>query len=92
MKKVVGSILLAIAVLSWGFVLAQDTSAITATATSLSLPSWVPKVLAIAVTLYELIVRYFPTAKNYSITGGLIRLFQAVVPNRNSETPTKPHP
>lgn len=92
MKKVVGSILLAIAVFSWGFAFAQDTTAITATASTLNLPSWIPKVLAIAVTLYELIVRYFPTAKNYSIVGGLIKLFQAIVPNRNSVTPTKPHP
>lgn len=42
--------------------------------------------------IYEIIVRLFPTAQNWSINGWLIKLYQTVIPNKNATTPTKPHP
>lgn len=45
-----------------------------------------------ALGIYELATRLFPTVKNWSISGFIIRLYQKVIPNRNAETPSKPHP
>ena len=53
--------------------------------------NWKPYIIA-AFGIYELIVRYFPTVKNYSIVGFFIKVFQVIVPNKNAATPTQPHP
>lgn len=45
-----------------------------------------------ALGVYELATRIFPTVKNWSISGFIIRIYQKYVPNRNASTPSKPHP
>lgn len=74
-----------------GSLFAQDSTAVVAAATS-ALPSWVPLVGTIVLGVYELLVRYVPTVKNYSIIGLVIRIIQAVIPNNNASTPSQPHP
>lgn len=70
---------------------AQD-SAVVASGSGSGLPSWVPLVGTIVLGIYELLVRYLPTVKNYSIVGLVIKIIQAVVPNNNANTPSQPHP
>lgn len=53
--------------------------------------NWKP-VIFLGLGIYELVVRFFPTIKNYSITGWLIKVYQTVLPNKNAKTPTDPHP
>lgn len=53
--------------------------------------SWKPFIL-LALGIYELVVRLFPTVKNYSIIGWAIKAFQSIIPNKNAGTPTAPHP
>lgn len=45
-----------------------------------------------ALGVYELATRLFPTVKNWSISGLVIRVYQYLIPNRNADTPSKPHP
>lgn len=66
-----------------GQTFAGDTTS-AATGTGSSLPSWLPLVSGIVVGVYELLIRYIPTVKNYSILGWVITLIQAVIPNNNS--------
>lgn len=49
-----------------------------------SLPSGVVLILSIALALYEVIVRFMPTVKNYSIIGWVIKLIQTVLPNKST--------
>lgn len=41
-------------------------------------------IIGIVLTVYELVVRYFPTLNNYSIIGNLYKLFRFLVPNKNA--------
>lgn len=52
-----------------------------------SLPANITLILGIALALYEVIIRFFPTVKNYSIIGWIITLIQAILPNRNASGP-----
>jgi len=48
------------------------------------LPSWVYTAGAIVLALYELIIRFFPTAANYSIIGFVIAIIQKIIPNKST--------
>lgn len=43
------------------------------------------KLAAIAVGIYELVVRYFPTSKNLSILSIMMKIIQSLVPNKDKE-------
>lgn len=53
--------------------------------------SWKPYIYA-ALGIYEIVARLIPSAKNFSISGFLIKVYQTLVPNRNSKVPSVPHP
>jgi len=82
---------LATLVLICSSLFAQDSTG-TGTPGTTTLPSWVPLVAAILVGIYELLARLIPTVKNISILGLLIKVIQAVFPNKNAAVPTEPHP
>ncbi len=48
------------------------------------LPAWVYTAGAIVLALYELVIRFFPTAANYSIIGFVIAIIQKILPNKSS--------
>lgn len=50
------------------------------------------KYILSAYGIFEVIVRQFPTVKNYSPAGWAIKVFQAILPNKNANTPSQPHP
>lgn len=70
----------------------QDSTAVGAATGGFSLPAWVGVVAPIVLGVYELIIRYVPTVKNYSIIGWIIKIIQLIVPNNNANTPSQPHP
>lgn len=92
MKKVARAALsiFVLAILFIPNVFAQDSTAVAAA--SPAIPSWGVPAAGIVVGLYELIVRYIPTVKNYSIIGFIIKVIQTVVPNKNAVIPSQPHP
>jgi hypothetical protein len=55
-----------------------------------SLPANITMILGIALALYEVIIRFFPTVKNYSILGWVIKLIQTILPNRSAVGPNHP--
>lgn len=70
---------------------AQDSTSTIASGGVSGLPSWVYTAVPIVVGVYELLIRYIPTSKSYSIIGLVISVIQKIVPNNNSSTPTQPH-
>lgn len=48
------------------------------------LPSWVYTAGAIVLALYELVIRFYPTAANYSIIGFIITIIQKILPNKST--------
>lgn len=71
---------------------AQDSTSAAVSGGGVSgLPSWAYTASMIAVGVYELVIRYIPTAKSYSLVGLAIKIIQTIVPNNNSSTPTQPH-
>lgn len=55
-------------------------------------PSWVyTTLIPILVGVYELLIRYIPTVKNYSILGLVIKIIQTLIPNNNASVPAEPH-
>ena len=72
-------------------VFAQDSTSVSPSTGSFSLPSWAGPVAAVVYGIYEILIRYIPTAKNWSILGWVIKLIQTIIPNNNSQTPTTPH-
>jgi len=70
---------------------AQDSTATGGVSAGLGLPSWFSIAAGIVLGLYELVIRYVPTSKNWSILGWVIKIIQMIVPNNNSQTPSQPH-
>jgi hypothetical protein len=69
---------------------AQDSTG-TGVGGTTTLPSWVPLVASILLGVYELLARLIPTVKNISILGFVIKVIQAIIPNKNAAVPTDPH-
>lgn len=83
-------ILLVVALVCPSLLFAQDSTIVGLTP-PVALPAWTGLAVKIAFGIYEVLVRYIPTSKNYSLIGWAFKVFQAIVPNNNSVTPTQPH-
>ena len=75
-------------------ILAQDSTVVDSTGGGgggggLVLSPTLVLVGSIILGIYEVVVRYLPTAKNYSILGWLIKIIQVIVPNKPSEEALK---
>lgn len=64
------------------FAFAQDSTG-TGSSDGGGLPSWAYTVGAIILGIYELLARFIPTIKNYSILGLIISLIQKIIPNNS---------
>lgn len=64
-------------------VFAQDSTGGGSTG-GFQLPSWALTAGAIILALYEVVIRFYPTAKNYSILGFIITVIQKILPNKSS--------
>lgn len=69
------------------YLFAQDSTG-TGGIGGFTLPTWAITAGAIILAVYEVAIRFFPTAKNYSVLGFIITLIQKIVPN-NSTTAKK---
>lgn len=75
-----------------GFAQTAADSAAVNTGLGAMIPANLKPFILAAFGVYEVIVRVFPTTGNYSITGWIIKLYQTILPNKNSTTPTQSHP
>lgn len=62
---------------------AQDSTGGGSTA-GFQLPSWATTAGLIILALYEVVIRFFPTAKSYSLLGFIITVIQKIIPNRST--------
>lgn len=65
------------------YVFAQDSTG-TGGIDGVTFPSWVFTAGAITLAVYEIVIRFFPTAKNYSLLGFIIALIQKIIPNKST--------
>lgn len=54
------------------------------------IPGNIKTILLVFLGVFEVVARFLPTVKNYSIIGWVIKLIQTFLPNRS--TTAKPHP
>jgi hypothetical protein len=69
---------------------AQDSTVHLSIAGGITLPGWWKIALSILVGVYEIVVRYIPTVRNYSIIGWIIQIIQTLVPNKSVQGPEFP--
>lgn len=78
-----------IAAVNFFFVCASTYAQTDGTGTTVPISNWLTEnwesIIAIVVGIYEIIVRYFPTAKNYSLLTIVMRIIQAFIPNYNKQ-------
>jgi len=71
------------AILICAVVFAQDSTG-GGTSGGFQLPSWATTAGLIILAVYEVVARFVPTIKNYSIIGFIITVIQKIIPNKSS--------
>lgn len=88
MKKFIGALLLVhvflFLLISVPALAQVDTTVVTPT-TEAFFPDWVFTAMGFLVAIYEVVISYYPTVKDYSLISLIMRIFRTLVPNKNAQ-------